>query len=115
MSVSRKEPPMATASAELRNTATCSRERRNSAVLKSGLGRINRVADTPDGLDERHFERPVHLRPDATDMGFDDAGARVEIEVPDLFEQHRARNHLAGVTHQVFQEAKFARLQLDPP
>ena len=33
--------------------------------------------------------------------------------VPDVFEQHRARHHLAGVAHQAFEQAEFALLQID--
>ncbi len=32
---------------------------------------------------------------------------------PDVFEQHGARHHLAGVAHQVFEQPEFARLQVD--
>ena len=31
--------------------------------------------------------------------------------VPDIFQQHGARHHLAGMLHQIFEQAKLARLQ----
>src|SRR5437867_3706218 len=109
------EPAMPRTRADPRNTPTCSKVRRNSAVRKRGLRCIDCVAGSANRLNKCNFEWPVHLRSESADMGLDNAGARVEIEVPYLFKQHRARNHLAGVAHQVFQQPKFARLQIDPP
>jgi len=44
-------------------------------------------------------------------MHVDHIGLRIEMIVPDIFQQHGARHHLAGVLHQIFQQAKLARLQ----
>lgn len=44
-------------------------------------------------------------------MHVDHVGLRIEMIVPDVLEQHGARHHLAGVLHQVFEQAEFARLQ----
>src|SRR5580692_9600083 len=35
------------------------------------------------------------------------------MNVPDVLEQHRARDHLTSVAHQVFEQAVFPWLQLD--
>ncbi|EGE60822.1 transcriptional regulator [Rhizobium etli CNPAF512] len=44
-------------------------------------------------------------------MDVDDVRLRVEVVVPDIFEQHGAGHHLAGIFHQIFEQAEFARLQ----
>ena len=46
-------------------------------------------------------------------MHVDDVGLRVEMIVPDIFEQHGAGHHLPGMAHQIFEQAEFARLQRD--
>ena len=46
-------------------------------------------------------------------MHVDHVGLRVEVIVPDAFQQHGARHHLAGMAHQVFEQPEFARLQVD--
>ncbi|MCY1245775.1 hypothetical protein D9M72_589450 [compost metagenome] len=33
--------------------------------------------------------------------------------IPDIFKQHRARNHLSGMTHQIFKQTKLSRLKRD--
>ncbi len=33
--------------------------------------------------------------------------------LPDIFEKHRARHHLTGVTHQILQQLELPPLQLD--
>ena len=53
------------------------------------------------------------LRAQPRDMHVDDIGLRIEMIVPDVLEQHGARHHLAGMSHQIFEQAEFARLQID--
>jgi hypothetical protein len=47
------------------------------------------------------------------DVHVDHVGLRVEVVVPDRFEQHRACHHLVGVPHQVLEQLELARLQVD--
>jgi hypothetical protein len=49
----------------------------------------------------------------ATDVDIDDVGLRIEMIVPDMLQQHRAGNHMADVTHQVFEQSELARQHLD--
>jgi len=42
-------------------------------------------------------------------MGLDDIRLRIEMKIPDVFEQHCARHDAALVAHQIFQELEFAR------
>ena len=64
-------------------------------------------------MDQLRFKAFVDFGAQPADVGFDDICPRVEMNVPDVLEQHRARNHLACVPHQVFKQAEFPWLQLD--
>jgi len=64
-------------------------------------------------MDQRCFEAFVHLGAQPANVGFHNIRAGVEANVPDVLEQHRAGDYLAGVTHQVFKQSEFPRLQLD--
>jgi hypothetical protein len=64
-------------------------------------------------VDQLHLEAFVDFAAQPADVALDDVGARVEMNVPDVLEQHRARDHLAGVAHQVFKQAELPWLQLD--
>src|SRR6202051_3641277 len=55
----------------------------------------------------------VDLRAQPRNVDIDDIGLRVEVVVPDVLEQHRARHHLAGMLHEIFEQAEFTRLQHD--
>src|SRR5262249_44967703 len=44
-------------------------------------------------------------------MHINNIGLRIEMIIPDIFQKHGARHHLARVLHQVFQQAELARLQ----
>ena len=69
------------------------------------------VSRAADGVDQRVLEALVDLGAQAADMHVDDIGLRVEMIVPDVLQQHGARHHLAGVLHQIFEQAELARLQ----
>jgi hypothetical protein len=64
-------------------------------------------------MDQPRLKAFVDLGAQPADVGFDDIRAWVEMNVPDVLKQHRARHHLAGVPHQVFEQAEFSWLQLD--
>src|ERR1700746_1776851 len=59
------------------------------------------------------IEALIDFLAQAADMDIDDVGLWIEVIVPDMLQEHRARNHMAGVAHQVFQQAKLAREHLD--
>jgi hypothetical protein len=54
-------------------------------------------------MDQRCFEAFVDLGAQPANVRFDNIRARVETNVPDVLQQHRARDYLAGVPHQVFE------------
>src|ERR1700736_5077684 len=55
----------------------------------------------------------IELAAQAADMGLDDRGVRVEMKLPDMLQQHRPRDDLPRVAHQIFEQAELARLELD--
>src|SRR5262245_24278803 len=59
------------------------------------------------------METLVDLLAQSADMDVDYVCLRIEVVVPDAFEQHRAGDDLSGVTHEIFQQAEFARLKVD--
>jgi hypothetical protein len=42
----------------------------------------------------------------------DHVGLRIEMIIPNVLQQHGAGHDLAGMPHQIFEQAEFARLQL---
>ena len=71
------------------------------------------VSGAADGVQERLAEALVDLGAQPRDVHVDDVGLRIEVIVPDVLEQHGAGHHLAGVLHQIFEQAELARLQRD--
>src|SRR5262245_3983743 len=69
--------------------------------------------DAADGVDERIGLLTVDLAADAPDVDIDDVGRGVEVQIPDVLQQHRAGDDLALVAHEVLEHLKFARQQLD--
>src|SRR5579859_6412859 len=90
-----------------------SRIRRKIGV-SSSLSRVTeQVTRAAHRLDQFAVEAFIDLLPQAADMGLDNIGARVEMEIPDLLEQHLAGHQPALVDHQIFQQLPLARHQLD--
>jgi len=64
-------------------------------------------------MQERRVEVAVDFGAQSRDMDVDHVGLRIEMIVPDMFEQHGPRDDLAGVLHEIFEQAKLSRLQRD--
>src|SRR6202011_1456551 len=86
---------------------------RSGVLFKNLARRMQAVADVAHGMHQGLTEGLIDLRPQPADVGIDDAGLRIELEVPDAFEQHRSGYNTALVPHQHFEEREFSRLQLD--
>src|SRR6185437_13692892 len=70
-------------------------------------------ADRPDRDDDAPIAGPVELAPQIAHLHVDDVGVRRGLHIPNLLEQHRPRDGLAGVAHEVFEQPEFHRMQLD--
>src|SRR5262249_28137486 len=66
-----------------------------------------------DRMDQRIGLLIVDLLAHTADIYVDDVGGRIEMQVPYVLQQHGARHNLALVAHQIFENLKFARQQLD--
>src|SRR5581483_9064369 len=69
------------------------------------------IADAADGMDQRIGLLVVDLAAHPPDIDVDDVGRRIEVQIPDVLQQHRARHHTALVAHQIFQQLKLLRQQ----
>src|SRR5919202_2658153 len=99
------------ASAE--NTARYTTDRRKTVVRKSLSVVTDHVSGAADRVQERPVEALVNLGPQTRDVHVNDVGLRIEVIVPDIFEQNRARDDMARMAHQIFEEAEFAQMQRD--
>src|SRR5580692_7593928 len=88
--------------------------RRKAVAPKSLPSAVtNHVTGAANSVEQRRVEVAIDLGAQARHMHIDYIGLRIEMIVPHMFEQHGARDHLAGVLHQKFEQPKFARLQDD--
>src|SRR5690348_10452041 len=87
--------------------------RRKLAVLASLNIIAQAVTDAADRTHQLRAEPLVDLGAQAADMGFDHAGLRIEMEIPDILEQHGAGDDPAFAAHQVFEQPEFLRLKID--
>ena len=46
----------------------------------------------------------VHFRSQSAEMGLDDLGLAIKVEVPHLLKEHRTRDYPAGISHQIFEQ-----------
>ena len=78
-----------------------------------GIGRF-RCTHFPDGVDESMGMPSINLVAEIIDIDVDDVREGVKIKVPNVFGNHRPREHPARVAHHVFQQRIFLRGQIDP-
>src|SRR5262245_54131908 len=71
------------------------------------------IPDTAHCVDQRIGLLAVDLAAQSPDIDVDDVGGGIEMQVPDMLQQHRARHDVAFVAHQVLEQLKFARQKLE--
>src|SRR5689334_5891202 len=93
-----------------KNSRTASELRR---MMPPSLGarrgwrqQISKAADRLDDVD-------LELLADAADEYLDGVGVSIEVLVVEMLDELRARDHAAGVMHQILQQAVFVRGHLD--
>src|SRR5215472_6533452 len=77
---------------------------RNVVVRKNSGRRTQGEPNSADGVNEGQLFRQIDLSPEPADVNIDQVGARIEVIVPDLLEEHCARHHLPVVTHQLLEQ-----------
>src|ERR1700733_9530659 len=82
-------------------------DRRNSSIG------VQHEAGPADIGDQRGLAPDVDFLAQIADVDVDDIGLQREVIVPHIPEQHRPRDHLAGMTQEIFQELELTRQQID--
>src|SRR6185312_2011224 len=94
------------------NSAMNTAVRRTVVVRQSWANLFtDHVSGAAYGVEERVGVALVDLAAQPGHVDVDHVGLRIEVVVPDIFEQHGAGHHLAGILHQIFEQAELARLQ----
>src|SRR5580704_4558733 len=88
------------------------RKRRRKRVTVLPRTIADHIAGTAHGVQKRLRKTFVDLGPQPRNMYVDHIGLRIEMVVPDVLKKHGSGNDLAGMPHQIFEQAEFARLQL---
>src|SRR6476619_2867760 len=89
------------------------RARRKPSVWRRRSRHFEYIAHAPHRLDHLVVEVAIDLLAQTVDEDVDDIGAGVEAVVPDVRQDHRLRDHASGIPHQVLEQRKLARAQLD--
>src|SRR5438045_7638306 len=71
------------------------------------------IAHASHRMQELLLEPAIDLLPQAADEDVDDVRLRVEAVVPHVRQDHRLRDDLAGVAHQILEQRELARPQVD--
>src|SRR5271154_6768529 len=71
------------------------------------------ISDAANRVDQGIGLSVVDLAADPSDIDVDDVCRWIEMQVPDVLQQHRARHDAALVARQIFQKLEFARQKLD--
>src|ERR1700754_3767572 len=82
-----------------RNSAVNNAARRKLSVRKILVLRKQLVSRAADRLDRIDFRALIELGAQPADMALHDTGLRIEVNVPHVLEQHRARDDAIGVAH----------------
>jgi len=71
------------------------------------------VAHTTDRADQRRIVAAIHLAAKVINVHVDYVRHGVTFELPNLFDNGRARNRLAHVAHQEFKQSKFLGAEIN--
>src|ERR1051326_8311690 len=71
------------------------------------------IANAANGVDERISLLIVDLAAKPPNVDVDDVGRRIEVQIPDVLQQHGARHDLAFTAHQVLEKLELSRQQFD--
>src|SRR5271163_761422 len=69
------------------------------------------VPDAAQRMDKRIGLLAIDLATHAPDIDVNDIGGGIEMQVPDVLQQHGAGHDAAFVAHQIFQKLEFPRQQ----
>src|SRR5689334_18841789 len=103
-----------TATLDSRASNPASRAIRNVVGTRERIARsgCEHVARASNSVQERLFEPVVQLAAEPADVDVDDVGARIEVIVPDLLEQHGAGYDPPFVASEIFEKQILSRLEV---
>src|SRR5260370_21847154 len=84
---------------------------RRTPTLRRRSSRPEDITNSSDGVD--HRAALVDLAAQAMDEDIDDVCLRIEAVVEDVLENHGLGHRAIAVAHQIFEQSKFARLEID--
>src|SRR5580658_4110217 len=97
----------------IRNSVANSAADRKLSVLKTLAWRKELVSVAAQRLNHIEVEAMIDFRAQSADMAFHDAGLRIEVNAPDVLQQHPPREYAIRIAHEIFQQAKFLGQQID--
>src|SRR5437667_12480397 len=65
------------------------------------------IADTTHRLQQLSLEWTIDLVPEPADQDVDDVRLRIEVVIPDVRQNHRLRDDLSRVAHQVLEKGRL--------
>src|ERR1700688_3925856 len=86
---------------------------RKLSVLNTLVGRKELISGATDRLNHIELKAMIDFAAQPADVAFDDAGLRIEMNAPHVFQQHAPREHPVRVAHEILQQAKFLRQQFN--
>src|SRR5579862_4834675 len=85
--------------------------RATEMTRKSACAVADHITGTAHSMQKRLRKAPVDLGAQPRDVDVDDVGLRIKMVIPNILQQHGAGHDLPRVTHQIFEQAEFTRLQ----
>src|SRR6478672_1879500 len=89
---------------------SASRKVEDRSVLARSTDRESHAADC---MDQRVRLSCIDLAAHAADINVDDVGHRIEMQIPHMLQQHRARHDPALVAHEIFEHLELPRQEVD--
>ena len=87
--------------------------RRNARARNTSFVSIELEADRANVDDELPLHGGIKFATEVADLHVDDIRLRHELEIPDAFEKHGARQDLVGAAHEIFEQFEFLRHEID--
>src|SRR5215475_13477918 len=82
---------------------------------KVSIRRTDAVPNATDCVDKGIKLSVVHFAADAPNIDINDVGCGIEVEIPNVLQQHSPRNYPSLIANQILKQLEFARKQGDIP
>src|SRR5262245_474566 len=82
---------------------------------KVSTRRTDAIPNATDRVDKWVELSVVHFAADTPNIDVDDVGGGIEVEIPNVLQQHSPRNHPPLIANQILKQLEFSRKQADIP